>query len=62
MVDVQPTNAKLRDRAVRIVQTLSGAAYTVAEDALARHGWSVKETLRELRGDGRPPRRHGRTE
>jgi len=56
MVDMQPTNAKLRDRAVRIVQALTGVAYPVAEEALARRGWSIQATLPDLK-PGRRPRR-----
>ncbi len=49
MVDVKPTNAKLRDRAIRIVQELTGVVREVAEDALRRNGWSVKNVLRAKR-------------
>ena len=38
MVHVQPTNAKLRDRAVRIVSELCGLPMDEAADALARAG------------------------
>lgn len=48
MVDVRPTNAKLRDRAVRIVGELSGAAAPAARDALQRHKWSVRKALASL--------------
>jgi N-acetylmuramic acid 6-phosphate etherase len=50
MVDVHPTNAKLRDRAIRIVQALTGADYAVAEDALQRTDWSIKKALPRLKG------------
>ena len=49
MVDVKPTNAKLRARAIRIVQELTGVVPEVAEDALRRNGWSVKKVLGALR-------------
>lgn len=49
MVDVQPTNTKLRDRAVRIVQTLSGVDAGTARAALERAGWQVKGALRRIR-------------
>jgi N-acetylmuramic acid 6-phosphate etherase len=42
MVDVRPTNAKLRDRAVRIVQAVSGAGPEPALEALETAGWDVK--------------------
>ena len=48
MVDVRPTNAKLRDRAVRIVQTLTRAEAAVARAALERTGWRVKAAVRRL--------------
>jgi N-acetylmuramic acid 6-phosphate etherase len=49
MVDVQPTNAKLRDRALRILQELTGASAEAASEALVRSRWSVKKALLHLR-------------
>jgi N-acetylmuramic acid 6-phosphate etherase len=45
MVDLDPKNEKLRDRAVRIVRTLTGAEEGEARAALVRSGWVVKEAL-----------------
>ena len=42
MVDVHPTNTKLRERAVRIVTTISGAPAREARRALAASGWRPK--------------------
>ncbi len=42
MVDVRPTNAKLRDRARRIVRELTGRN---PDGALAASGWSVKTAV-----------------
>jgi len=42
MVDVRPTNDKLRDRAVRIVQAVTGVAPERALQALESAGWDVK--------------------
>jgi len=42
MVDVQPTNTKLRDRAVRIVDASTGVGRAAAEALLAAAGWRVK--------------------
>jgi N-acetylmuramic acid 6-phosphate etherase len=42
MIDLKPANIKLRDRAVRIVQELTGADYSAAQGALERSGWDVK--------------------
>ncbi len=50
MVDVDPKNKKLRDRAVRIVQTLTGATAAEARAALVQCGWVVKPALDRLRG------------
>lgn len=53
MVDVVPANAKLRERAVRIVQSLTGASRVRAETALEESGWIVKhaaERLHDCRG------------
>jgi N-acetylmuramic acid 6-phosphate (MurNAc-6-P) etherase len=49
MVDLNPSNVKLRDRAVRIVQELRGVDYATAQDALQNSGWVVKQALARLR-------------
>ncbi|MFZ1756881.1 MAG: N-acetylmuramic acid 6-phosphate etherase, partial [Caldilineaceae bacterium] len=45
MVDVQPTNAKLRVRAVRIVDEITGVGQTEAEALLDAAGWRVKTAV-----------------
>ena len=45
MVDLRATNAKLRERAVRIVQTVTGAGREVAEAALREADWEVKPAI-----------------
>jgi N-acetylmuramic acid 6-phosphate etherase len=45
MVDVQPTNAKLRQRAVRILQQAAGADSQAAQHALDQTGYEVKPAL-----------------
>jgi len=45
MVDVQPTNAKLRRRAVRILQQAAGADPQAAQAALEATGYQVKPAL-----------------
>ena len=47
MVDLDPSNAKLRDRAIRIVRQLSGASEPEARAVLERAGWIVKNALRD---------------
>jgi N-acetylmuramic acid 6-phosphate etherase len=42
MVDVRPTNSKLRERAIRIVTTISGVAPREARRALVASGWRPK--------------------
>lgn len=49
MVDVRPTNAKLRERAARIVQAVAGGERAAALASLAANGWSVKQTVLALR-------------
>jgi N-acetylmuramic acid 6-phosphate etherase len=49
MVDLNPSNAKLRDRAVRMIRELTGAEAGVAQAALEQSGWVVKRALRRLR-------------
>jgi N-acetylmuramic acid 6-phosphate etherase len=46
MVDVRPTNAKLRARACRIVAALRGGSEDDARRRLVRCGWNVKKALR----------------
>ncbi|MEQ2005661.1 MAG: N-acetylmuramic acid 6-phosphate etherase, partial [Limisphaerales bacterium] len=48
MVDVNPSNVKLRDRAVRIVCELTGADYETAKAALEKSGWVVKAAWKRL--------------
>lgn len=52
MVDVVPSNAKLRDRAVRIVQQLTNRSHAQAAADLKRSGWVI---LRAVRKSGPPP-------
>jgi N-acetylmuramic acid 6-phosphate etherase len=48
MVDVKPTNVKLRDRAVRIVQTLTNVDENRAKKALTTSGWVIKDAVSNL--------------
>jgi N-acetylmuramic acid 6-phosphate etherase len=48
MVDVRPTNAKLRARAVRMVRELTGADERVAARALRESGWVIRAATRRL--------------
>lgn len=48
MVDLNPSNVKLRDRAVRILRELTGADYETAKAALERSGWVVKAAWKRL--------------
>ncbi|MCU1420784.1 MAG: N-acetylmuramic acid 6-phosphate etherase [Microbacteriaceae bacterium] len=45
MIDVRPTNEKLRERATRIVQTVSGSGHADAAAALAATGFEVKPAI-----------------
>jgi N-acetylmuramic acid 6-phosphate (MurNAc-6-P) etherase len=45
MVDLAPSNAKLRQRAVRIVTELTKADEAGAQNALQRHGWVIKKAV-----------------
>jgi len=45
MVDVKASNVKLRDRAARIVTTLTSLDRTQAFDLLERSGWSAKTAV-----------------
>ncbi len=45
MVDLQMTNQKLKERAKRVVMTVTGAGYDEAENALMAANWHVKTAL-----------------
>ena len=46
MIDVKATNAKLRDRAIRIVAAITGLDRDAATALLGRSGWSAKAAVR----------------
>lgn len=48
MVDVDPSNVKLRARALRILGELAGCPEDAARTALERHGWVVRDAWEEL--------------
>ena len=48
MVDLHPSNVKLRDRATRIVATLTGRAPERCRAALERSQWDVKRAIKQL--------------
>jgi N-acetylmuramic acid 6-phosphate etherase len=48
MIDVNASNAKLRDRAVRILRDLTGADEVRARRALERAGWAIPDAYRRL--------------
>lgn len=48
MVDLNPSNVKLRDRAVRILCELTGADNETAKAALVKSGWVVKAAWKRL--------------
>jgi N-acetylmuramic acid 6-phosphate etherase len=47
MIDLQPTNKKLRARAVRFVSQLSGCDEKTARTRLERTDWNVRAALKE---------------
>ncbi len=49
MIDLNPSNVKLRDRAVRIVQELTRATPEIARSALDAAGWRVQTAVQNLR-------------
>jgi N-acetylmuramic acid 6-phosphate etherase len=49
MVDMNPSNVKLRDRAVRLVRELTGKDEATARAALEEHDWLVKNAVQSLR-------------
>ena len=54
MIDLHPSNVKLRDRAVRIVQELTHVDPEIARAALEGSGWRVQAAVQTLRRGRRP--------
>lgn len=54
MVDLNPSNVKLRDRAARILCELTGTDHATATRALEQNGWVVKSAWAALQS---PPKR-----
>ena len=50
MIDLHPSNSKLRGRAVRIVRDLTGAEEAVARAALETKGWVIRQAVSALTG------------
>lgn len=48
MVDLNPANAKLRERALRITRQLTGADHATALASLEHHRWIVKKAVESL--------------
>jgi N-acetylmuramic acid 6-phosphate etherase len=48
MTDVKPTNAKLTDRACRIVQEVTGCDFKTAKEALQSADYHVKTAIKSL--------------
>ena len=48
MVDLNPSNSKLRGRAIRIVQDLTGTDEAAAREALEANGWVVRQACAKL--------------
>ena len=48
MIDLNPSNIKLRDRAVRIVSEITGVSREQSEAALHESNWVVKSALQKL--------------
>ena len=53
MIDLNPSNAKLRDRAVRIVRDITGADETMALQTLEKTGWNVRASCESLTSGGK---------
>ena len=51
MIDVKPTNIKLKDRAVRIVSEITGTEKEVALNVLNANGYNLKEAILQIKYD-----------
>ncbi len=52
MVDLHATNAKLRERCIRIVRELTPATADEAREVLESHDWHVREAVEAIRSAG----------
>jgi N-acetylmuramic acid 6-phosphate etherase len=50
MIDLHPSNSKLRGRAIRIVRDLTGADEAAARKALEANGWVIRQAVAALTG------------
>jgi N-acetylmuramic acid 6-phosphate (MurNAc-6-P) etherase len=50
MIDLNPSNSKLRGRAIRIVRDLTGAEEAAARTALETSGWVIRQACAKLTG------------
>jgi len=50
MIDLHPSNSKLRGRAIRIVRELTGVDEAAARAALESHGWVIRQAVTTLAG------------
>jgi len=48
MVDLKPTNTKLKDRATRILSEIKGLSLQQAEEILTTHNWNLRQALKSL--------------
>jgi len=48
MVDLNPSNTKLRDRAIRLVQSITGCSRPDAVQALRQSNWGVRRAIRRI--------------
>ena len=49
MIDVKPTNTKLKDRAVRITSQIAETDYETAKNLLEKNNYKIKETILQLK-------------
>ena len=53
MIDLHTSNAKLRDRAVRVVAELTGTGYESARERLEASDWNLRAVIDEVAGKPR---------
>jgi N-acetylmuramic acid 6-phosphate etherase len=49
MIDLNPSNLKLRDRAIRILSEITGATRAQSQSALEKKNWILKDALKSLK-------------
>lgn len=51
MINLKPSNIKLRDRMIRIVSDITGLSYELSEELLENNGFNIRDAIDALKND-----------